>query len=342
MQKCPNDLTVLTYNTHLFSGSNAEYANQVRVEIAKRWPELAKKYPDIFGVRPPIIYEDNDRARYILNNVKDSGADIVALQEVWACDRQKWFIDKLTDTYQHSYYVSDHCKEMDTEITKILFELAKILGADNKDESSDSAFLDKLFENLKNNSGLLLLSKYPLEHQKFHEFQPGRTNGEDRLARKGIITATVRLPDNLTFRVSTLHADQDLGGSKMGDIWDLANYTPSGSDPAIMMGDFNLAGSTYDKMVNDIFVNAIDAYRNATHKQFNDPTIDGKANKLYNEFFGKSSQLECIDYVFLRRGGPRLTLEPKEASVIKDWKYGDDMDLSDHYPLRVKFEVIIT
>ena len=78
-----NHLTVLTYNTHLFGGSNADYANLARIEITKIYPGIIDKYPTIFKNIPNIIYEDDERAQYILNNVKDSGVDIVALQEVW-------------------------------------------------------------------------------------------------------------------------------------------------------------------------------------------------------------------------------------------------------------------
>ena len=110
------------------------------------------------------------------------------------------------------------------------------------------------------------------------------------------------------------------------------------------MGDFNIGYNNYEKMAN-IFketCGAIDAYREATGKASNDPTSDHEANKLYLKFTKyPDSEKDCIDYVFFQPDCSRLKLKAKSAMVIKDWNYGSDhMDLSDHYPVLVTFNMI--
>jgi endonuclease/exonuclease/phosphatase family metal-dependent hydrolase len=348
----PNDLAVLTYNTHLFKGSNADYANKARIEIAKLFPWTKKLCPRIFDDIPNIVYDDDNRAQHILDNLRDCGADIVALQEVWACNRQTWFENhlKLNDIYPYSYHYAEHCKFSVTSPDQIIELLKKFLGKLNYQDANPKAVEDayqKAIEPFKNTSGLLLLSKYPLEKPEFHEFQPGRTGVlEDSLARKGVIAAIVKLPDGSKFRVGITHANTDTGAKEdIPDLQDLAKWTSNGTDPEILMGDFNVGDNNYKKMA-DFFkktYGAIDAYREATGKEFNDPTSDHETNKLYPKFSNHLDlKKECIDYVFLRPNSSRLKLKPKPEStmVIKNWMYGDDqMDLSDHYPLKVTFDV---
>jgi endonuclease/exonuclease/phosphatase family metal-dependent hydrolase len=339
-------ITVITYNTHLFGGSNADYANQARIEISKIYPAIIDKYPTIFKDIPNIIYEDDDRARYILNNVKDSDVDIVALQEVWACDRQEWFARQLKDIYPYSYYYREHCKNPDATITEILKKLTDILGTVKNGASSGQTLFENVLEHFKNNSGLVLLSKYPLETTEFYEFPPDRTRKkmEDGLARKGVITATVKLPNGSAFRVGITHATTDTENTDMHDIQDLVKSTANGTCPVVMMGDFNIGYNNYDKMAN-IFketCGAIDAYREATGKASNDPTSDHETNKLYPKFTKYlDSKKDCIDYIFFQSDCSKLKLKAKPAKVIRDWNYGNDhMDLSDHYPVLVTLNVI--
>jgi len=341
------DLVVLTYNTHLFGGSNADYANQARIKFAKKFPWIAKRFPDIFKDISDIIYMDKERAENILNKVKGCDAHIVALQEVWACDRQKWFAEELKNTYPYTYHYREHCKNPDATITEILAKLVEALGMHKNEESYDSDLIQEVLEHFKNNSGLLLLSKYPLEttETEFHEFPPGRTEKkqEDGLARKGVITTTVKLPDGSSLRVGITHATTDTVNRDVQDIRDLAKWATIKIGPAIMMGDFNVGYKNYKDMA-DFFkktYGAIDAYREATGNEFNDPTSDHEANKLYLKFTEHpDSEKNCIDYVFLRPNGSGLKLVPKSAKVITDWNYGTDhIDLSDHYPVKVTFSV---
>jgi len=375
-------VTVLTYNTHLFEGSNAVYANAI-------------------AGNDTIVYEDDIRSEFIAQKLETCGADIVALQELWACDRPKWFAERLKKVYPYSYYYTDQCEEVEVtfetlklEVTKagtIAFVttcltetkrkpcwdfLKKLPGSLLKDNVMDTAQkyavkLPEVQEAGKNvikkyrlMNGLLLLSKYQIEMPMFHEFPAGRTQTEDdSLAGKGIITATIVLPDGLRFRVGVTHANCNLGGqcpaniadlTYWADIGDLAYWTIMGAKigPAIMMGDLNVSDTDtakYNQVVN-IFagVGALDAVRQLNKD--NSATVDRAKNLLHQHFFPKKPDDEYppatrLDYVFYRPDGPGLTLKPESAKVITDWKYvpGDgknvEMDLSDHYPVMVTFSL---
>jgi|GEM_PF-6962861 len=372
-------LTVLTYNTHLFEGSNAVHANAINKGHS-------------------IVFEDDIRAEFIAGNVEASGADIVALQELWACDRPKWFAERLKKVYPYSYYYTDQCKEVTYEALnsevikagKIAFVgtcltetnrppcwdfLKALPGSWLKGHGIDDALpsavkLPEVEEAGRNvikkyrvMNGLLLLSKYQIEMPVFHEFPAGRTQtADDEFAGKGIITATIVLPDGLRFRVGVTHANCNLGGQSPADIADLAYWTDIGDlaywtvmgakiGPAIMMGDLNVHDTDTAKynQAASIFagVGALDAVRQLN--EGNSATVDGAKNLLHQYFFPKKTDDEypvtCLDYVFYRPDGPGLTIKPESAKVITDWKYvpGDgenvEMDLSDHYPVMVTFSL---
>jgi len=353
-------VTVLTYNTHLFGGSNAEHAHKLE-HVGEPIGDIGsaikeKKVEPIFdeAKTAEIVFDDENRAESIAKKLETCGADIVALQELWSCDRPRWFAERLTKVYPHKFYYTEQCPEV--TFVKFAWEVTR-------EGTSQEAVKNQIKKkNYKLMNGLLLLSKYPIETAKFHEFPAGRTGDKkDQLARKGVITATIALPNGLRLRVGVTHATTDVGGwQSMPDIANLAEYSTEGADkigPAIMMGDFNAHYYTanaaeYNRM-SDIFarVGALDAYRQA--KKRNDMTVNWAANPLLRYFFPEKQEPACIDYVFYRPSGPGLTIKPESAKVVTDWKYRvtnlysraimkgktRDVDLSDHYPVVATFSL---
>jgi parallel beta-helix repeat protein len=115
--------------------------------------------------------------------------------------------------------------------------------------------------------------------------------------------------------------------------------------PAIMMGDFNIHRGKYGIM-DQLFrkAGAVDAYIEVHGTGDGGETIDWYNNKLTPHFWsdpkGDPDAVDRIDYVYVKQSGAGLRLVPTEAHVIRNWKYGgDNMDLSDHYPLAVKFKI---
>jgi len=138
-------------------------------------------------------------------------------------------------------------------------------------------------------------------------------------------------------------------------IRDATVLDPDGP-PAIMMGDFNIHEDKYPHM-NEIFrkVGAVDAYVKVHGTATGGETLDWFQNPLLMYFWRTNAQTDIsglvsrIDYVYVKQydgsspskgGSPRVVLEPVDAHVIRDWKLpGSYFDLSDHYPLFVKFRL---
>ncbi len=168
----PRDLTVLTYNTHLFEDSQ---------------PAIFK--PD------DTRYEDTMRRHRIAARLRASGADIVALQEIWNYDIQSYFIQELRGTYPHAARVNSACTASSSN------RLAAMLAPPALGLAGSAP--------LTVSNGLLLLSKWPLSDISFKRFPVYTVTGllagaskikriadlapndHDCWANKGVLTATV-------------------------------------------------------------------------------------------------------------------------------------------------------
>ena len=339
-------ITVLTYNTHLFEGSRAQLPGVPFSAIFKG------KY---------FILDDEKRQTQIEEDIRNCGADIVALQEVWADHRQTRLWNKLKDVYPY-YFVAPQSENI-TDLTK-------------------TGYL--------NTSGLVLLSKYKfIGEPKFFEFdrsafqancgrikplkekakcwQNNINDMQEYLARKGFITATVELRSGgptIRLGISQTATGHDM---EMVDAEKIAAETARGEtggsvidSPAIMMGDFNVharAEGQFDRLKKNFAkYDAVDAYREVhpcdseERMSEDDYTTDRQKNELMQKFFKPSADprmdRDRIDYVFVKKSGGGLELKPVEAEVIHDWKYQHTrkklFDLSDHYPVKVKLMVTRT
>ena len=188
----PEEITVLTYNTHLFEGSQ------------------------VCTYRPSVCHGDGWRSLWIAVRVRESEADIVALQEVWndawgaGENWQAWFLGTLKDAYPYGYYV-------------------------NAPGCGDVPF------NMMIGSGLVLLSKWPLVDVSFQKFPiydyETEITDNDYWATKGVIAATALVGDPpKPIRIGISHAKT--GGEDQISKWDDA-YVGTAITP------FQLDGQTY-------------------------------------------------------------------------------------------------
>jgi len=303
-------VTVLTYNTHLFAGSREESLDLFRKNSL----------------------DDRQRAAKMIYKIAESRADIVALQEVWADGNQEWFCQKLKPFYQYCFVSGQKEDWEDYKKTGYL-----------------------------NTCGLVLLSKYKfIEGPTFFEYDRSKFKFGDPegWARKGGIFATVELrPGGPKLRLGITHTHTGHGEEER-NVEQLANATIKSGRfidcPAIIMGDFNVHKNGYETLKIALDgLGAVDAYLEV-HPEIgeNDYTIDWEKNALNREFFPKRSKhdRDRIDYVFIKKSGGGLEVTLVEAEVLRDWKYNAVWqklfrrvkllaDLSDHYPLKVRFEV---
>ena len=130
----------------------------------------------------------------------------------------------------------------------------------------------------------------------------------------------------------------------------------NGGPPAIMVGDYNVGKTGYGIM-NSIFQHsgAVDAFKKVHGDHLDGAeTIDLKANRLMQvtnpgkdpsdpNVYLRENNFDRIDYIYVKEAGDGWELVPVSAYAIRDWKYDDgkepNMDLSDHYPVMVKFQM---
>jgi len=199
-------LTVLTYNTHLFEDSSLEC-------IARCGGEWAK-----------YNYYDGDRQWWIAAYTRSSGADIVALEEVWAYGYRKWFKDTLgqgSPLYQYySWNVENtvNCMEGLRAYTNVLPACVDGYALLYLPPLSDD--YARRFNTL--GPGLILLSKYPLTDLRFQRFptyeQSSRPGGSEVWSDKGVLTATANVAGT-PMRIGISHA---LTGAY--DDWHLGSW----------------------------------------------------------------------------------------------------------------------
>ena len=271
-------LRLLTFNLHLMEDSNLEAGAALTGE-------------------KPVVFQDTTRRAHIIARIIDSGADIVALQEVWAATWMDLVIEHLARVYPH------HCRGSK--------------GAP-----------------ARGGSGIILLSKFPISDKAFSEFR-GASDFQEKMATKGAIYATIDLPEGVKIRVGCTHAWTDAGGDECANMKDLLGWTVTGRPaedqtyPAVMMGDFNVHRygdpRKFGKL-NEIMASgkAADSWNmvNPAAPARDAYTDDSRENNLA-EFFcpmRNTAGGDCIDFVYLRNGDT-TALRPLSARVPRDWSY---------------------
>jgi endonuclease/exonuclease/phosphatase family metal-dependent hydrolase len=242
----------------------------------------------------PVVFQDTTRRAYIRQRIIDLKADIVALQEVWAGAWMDWFVRELHQFYPHIYF---------------------------GDKGAITA-----------GSGIMLFSKHPIDDKQFVEFR-GADDGNERMATKGALAVTVRMPEGVNIRVGNTHAWTSGGGDNCTNIKDLLGLTSTGSPGhkslgAIMMGDFNIHRKRSPKFATQT---AIMASGGATDSwvtvhgsdKVEESFTDDQRNNTLSKFFSPKRSTEpadCIDYAYLK-SGDGTSLRPYNASVLRDWSY---------------------
>jgi len=264
-------LRVLTYNTHLIEGSN--------IEVGAWWAD-----------KKPVVFHDEPRHAQIVSKVLASGADVVALQEVWSADRMNRFRDDLHSVYPH------YIRGTNGPVTKA-------------------------------GSGIILVSKHPITDWNFVEFKDPH-DSEDKHACKGLLCATIELGE-VKLRVGMTHAWTDAGGTECTNIRDLIHQTMSDSNlPGVLMGDFNIhrmgEPAKFKKLTELMAaVGASDSWT-AVHGPDADAAsaTDDQVNNTLDQFFSPDRDTpapDCIDYIYLRNTKSHV-LRPISAEVPRTWR----------------------
>ena len=281
-------LRVLTFNTHLMKDSFI----QKGIDAARA-----------FKRSPYAVWDDDQRRDLIFRNILNSLADIVSVQEVWAPDWIKHFIETLKPFYPHHHRGTDK--------SRVPFVMCT--------------------------SGLVLLSKFRLSDHSFRRF-PGM-KGEDALSQKGVLGAVANLPGDLgKLRVVTAHTT-----GTVHDIDVIARQITKAADhvkslPTVTMGDFNIGwqkggGNAEYNAMKKLFLfpnsgvsRATDSWIDVHGENLNpDPyTVEMRVNTLH-QIFSPERDTEPdtrLDYLWVNPGAT-AAWAPTDATVPRgdDWIY---------------------
>lgn len=353
-----NGITVLTYNTHLFKDSSAEvgfFFSNVAQNVKHFF--FQKGFLGLFTGQygrkrtAPLVFDDDNRARLIADRIRASGADIVGLQEVWSYRRQQWFCRELASVYPYCFYPPHPRWALRTTSGLVLLSKYRL---------TDVSF-----------------SAFPREGRPFFHDENWASKGVVTATveacpggptfRIGISHACTDAggpsQPNIRQLASQTTANHTGPAIMMGDLNVRDDRGEGRGEYATMTGIFAAVG-------------AIDSYlqvHGADTK--NAYTVDKEENLLHLLFTTRRRVQDAkvrLDYVFVREPGAGWRLTPGQAEVIRDWTYPVaafdldghphrsapegaphnqnstarlqepdtiQMDLSDHYPVKIAFRV---
>lgn len=256
------------------------------------------------------------RFRFLAEKLRASGADIVAIQEIYRARHRRDLCAALADLYAH-----------------------------HSDQASRAPLL-------RLDHGLLLLSRWPMQ-ARFHRLESG-TREERWLARRGMIVASLALAGR-EVRVFNVHATAGgllfhpeaaevdaVRERQIAEVLSNADASP-GAIP-IAAGDFNAGpGASEGNYRAIVEAGWVDCYARLNPGRF-EPTWE-PGNALNRSGPHRTSPAQRIDHVFVRGGDIEAQcVRPVEARIVFQEPVvpvgnGRTVTLSDHYGLQVALEL---
>jgi endonuclease/exonuclease/phosphatase family metal-dependent hydrolase len=333
--------SILTYNTHLFKGSNPAFA------------------------KPSLVAYDDERISELVKRIFTLSPDVVCLQEVWAVKLQEHLLDQLRKFYPFTYSPPDQGQHK-TPIPELLrrvpipipwIPVPLIIQG-----------IDATRDFITASSGLIVASKYPMSDIDFTMYEG--MEGDERWAKKGIINFKVTLPvsntETICIRIGTTHCSTTtkIALEHIENI--AAPKSLDGSDvDRILLGDFNLNSSKLDDQYNKLnkIMNSHGAYdlveriRPNLEDNFTVWESENHLTWVLDDKEGKenapTSGKDRPDHIYFapctKKTGNKYYLVPREIEVFHDWiipmhiqtrwENFDTLEVSDHCPIYARFDV---
>ena len=205
--------------------------------------------------------------------IREAAADVVVLQEIFSQRDQIFLAEALADIYPH------HTPQLTQ---------GALLG-----------------------SGLMILSRYPLNRVKFVHFS-GIYWAASLIASRGFLFAAIDLPDIGTTSFVNVHLTSDVkangqtayvGNRRLAEVGQLLRFASGLAKPSVLIGDFNssprIAAQIYQRIVGDGYLDAFAAGR--PHASLEDFATWDPANPLNIMSRYRHSPRQRIDHIFLSR-----------------------------------------
>ena len=293
-----NTITFLSYNTHLFAGSNPAFLS------------------------PSLKYEDERRSQEILHR-SNGQFDVLAFTEVWADKMRDHFANALVDR-------KSYIPQPDVNIIK---------------------------RELSGSPGMVLSVKGEWAYGPSFDYY-GDMVGDDKLAYKGVSFGVARINGMLVGLVQThtqatytgkeeedrLARDQQIEKTLFPAIEKVQQWLASSASdgPIVLLGDMNIVGETdeYKWFSEELGKRGFQDCWTQTNPGKDGYTYVPADNPLVKHWDETQTQPQRLDYIFLNPGATEARC--KEMAVLHDWKVavgGDNIDLSDHYPITATIDI---
>jgi len=183
-------------------------------------------------------------------------------------------------------------------------------------------------------SGLVMLSKLCLVEPQFEQYRD--LADWDKQSQKGFISTTVFIEGIGKFQLLFTHTQSGNYQTERQSNLDqmrtqITHRWPRG--PRIIMGDLNIVGGSEEyKTLMNKFPEFIDAW-SKLHPSEPGYTSDPDQNNTCKHFNGGKGRL---DYMLVTK----QDWDIRSVEVVKDWKTQNDIDCSDHYPLKATLVLI--
>jgi endonuclease/exonuclease/phosphatase family metal-dependent hydrolase len=244
---------------------------------------------------------NGERIHAIIQSLRDTDADIVALNEVWDDTIGTHIISEMKDVYPHVYKPNTVKKRF----------VGKIIG-----------------------SGLILLSKYPIEDVHFIEYSESIST--DALVKKGFICATVRTDDKSRVGVFITHMQAgEYQKTRKGQLRIFMNtlheYRKVNPDRhIIVLGDLNIyKGHREYKVLQNLM---------KSEGLCDASLVSGKGSEL-DYIFSTVCDPQHVQFFTSPRN---LNSQDRNKSFVSTYTYkydGDEnVDYSDHMPIMITID----
>ena len=253
--------------------------------------------------------------------------DVITMQEVWENNYKKKIRDDLAKEYPYSH--------LDLASTSENLVEGAVKG--------EFVYL---------NSGLMILSKYPI-HDKCRTVFEASVGAENKMAAKGGLGVTLKMPDDSFAHVFTTHlqaqrtdAANDMKIEHLKQMKRMIrDHTKHNAWPIILTGDFNLSDAKNPDVIararalfsdSDEYPDFVDTYNQSRATSKEDRVLTASTWDSVNQYksdpsSGDKNGYHKIDHVWL------LTNKAEGYSYATEY-FGED--LSDHLAERAVFNLL--
>lgn len=261
---------------------------------------------------------------------------VLIFQEVFTPESFDFLVNELSEKYPHHTLVA---------------------GENCEDPSWTSVSGDCQVNTVKSNSGVLILSQWPIDEQHAYVYHAVRISKSfDFMALKGVVYAKIRVgaeqPSHIHVFGTHLQATAKDHDIRMQQVSEMRNFIDgfeiSAQEPVILGGDFNVS-STQQSRLDDLLAGANVALALEAKGVGSSSDATNGYRQLLSGSDAKPRPDKTLDYVLYRTDHlqplNQPTLEVINLKSSAPWTgtklFSPDVelfDLSDHYPVSMDFE----